>query len=37
MIPFEELHGRKCNTPMIWVNLTYIVVFGPEMLKEMKE
>ena len=29
MSPFEALYGRKCNTPVIWDNLTNIIVVGP--------
>jgi hypothetical protein len=34
---FEELYGRKCNTPIRWDNLADRAVVGPEFLKEMEE
>ena len=37
MIPFEALHGRKCNTPFSWENPTYKVVFRLVLRKETKE
>jgi hypothetical protein len=37
MSPFEALYGRKCNTPVIWDNLTDIIVFGPELIKDMED
>jgi hypothetical protein len=37
MIPFEELCGRKCNTPVSWDNPTEIFFIGLELLKEMEE
>jgi hypothetical protein len=37
MSPFEEIYGRKCNTPESWDNPANRVVVGPEFLKEMEE
>jgi hypothetical protein len=37
MNPFEELYGRKCNTPVSWDNLVDRAVVGPNLLKEMEE
>ena len=37
MSPFEELYGRKCNTPVSWDNLANKAVVGPELLKEMED
>jgi hypothetical protein len=37
MSPFEELYGRKCNTPVSWDNIADRAVVGPELLKEMEE
>ena len=34
--PFEILYGRKCNTPISWINLVDRLVLGPELLKEME-
>jgi hypothetical protein len=36
MSPFEDLYGRKCNTPMNWDNLADRAVVGPDLLKEME-
>jgi hypothetical protein len=37
MSPFEELYGRKCNTPTSWDNPADRVVVGPELLTETEE
>jgi hypothetical protein len=37
MSPFEELYGRKCNTPVSWDNLADRAVVGPKLLKEMED
>jgi hypothetical protein len=37
MIPFEELYGRRCNTPVSWDNPTNHVVVGTNILQEMEE
>jgi hypothetical protein len=37
MSPFEELYGRKCNTPVRWDNQADRTVVGPEFLKEMED
>ena len=37
MSPFEDLNGRKCNTPVSWDNPTYIVVLGSEFLKDVED
>jgi hypothetical protein len=37
MIPLEALYGRKYNTHVTWDNPTYIVVVGPNLLREMEE
>jgi hypothetical protein len=37
MSPFEELYGRKCNTPVSWDNPVKRTVVGPELLKEMED
>jgi hypothetical protein len=37
MIPFEELYGRKCNTPVSWDNLADHALVGLDLLKEMEE
>jgi hypothetical protein len=34
---FEELYGRKCNTPIIWDNAVHKTVIGSDLLKEMEE
>ena len=37
MIPYEELYGRRCRTPVTWDNPVNRVVLGPELLKEMEQ
>jgi hypothetical protein len=37
MSPFEEIYGRKCNTPVSWDNPADIEVVGLELLIEMEE
>jgi hypothetical protein len=37
MIPFEELYGRRCNTPVGWDNPTYRLMVGIDLLREMEE
>jgi hypothetical protein len=37
MIPFEELYGRRCNTPVSWANPADRTVVGLELLKEMED
>jgi len=37
MRSFEALYGRKCNTPMSWVNPPDKEIVGPYLLKEMEE
>jgi hypothetical protein len=32
MAPFEELYGRKCRTPLYWIQTGESQVFGPEIL-----
>jgi hypothetical protein len=34
--PFKVLYGRKCTTPISWVNPVYRLMAGPEMLQEMQ-
>ena len=36
MSPFKVLYGRKCTTPIGWVNLFDRIMVGPEMLQEME-
>jgi hypothetical protein len=37
MIPFEELYGRKCNTPVSWDNPTDRTVVGLDLLRDMED
>ena len=34
--PFEIFYGRKCNTPISWINPDGILMLGPDLLKEME-
>jgi hypothetical protein len=33
MAPFEVLYGRRCHTPLNWVELGE-VIFGPDLVEE---
>ena len=37
MSPFEELYGRRCNTPVGWDNPTHRLMVGIDLLREMEE
>ena len=37
MAPFEALYGRKCRTPLNWVEVGDRGYFGPEFIKESQE
>ena len=37
MAPFEALYGRKCRTPLNWVEVGDRGYFGPEFIKEAQE
>ena len=37
MIPYEDLDGRRCRTPVTWDNPVNRVVLGPELLKEVEQ
>jgi hypothetical protein len=37
MSPFEALYGRKCRTPLYWVQIGERQFFGPEIIQEAKE
>jgi hypothetical protein len=37
MSAFEELYGRRCNTPVSWDNPVDHVVVGSDLLWEMEE
>jgi hypothetical protein len=34
MTPFEVLYGRRCHTPLNWIELGEKVVFGPDLVEE---
>jgi hypothetical protein len=34
MAPFEVLYGRRCSTPLNWIELGEKVIFGPDLDKE---
>jgi hypothetical protein len=36
MAPFEVLYGRRCLTPLNWIELEEKVIFGPDLVKEAK-
>jgi hypothetical protein len=37
MSPFEALYGRKCTTPLMWLEVGERSFFGPVKIKEAKE
>ena len=37
MAPFEALYGRRCRTPLIWDEVGYRQLFGPDLIKESEE
>ena len=37
MAPFEALYGRKCRTPLNWVEVGDRGYFGPKFIKEARE
>jgi hypothetical protein len=37
MSPFEALYGRKCRTPLYWVQTSERQFFGPEIIQEAEE
>ena len=37
MAPFEALYGKKCRTPLNWVEVGYHGYFGPNFIKEARE
>ena len=37
MIPYEDLYGIRCRTPVTWDNPVNRIVLGPELLKEMEQ
>ena len=37
MAPFEALYGKKCRTPLNWVEVGDHSYFGPDFIKEARE
>ena len=37
MAPFEALYGKKCRTPLNWVEVGDCGYFGPDFIKEARE
>ena len=37
MAPFEALYGKKCRTPLNWVEVGNRGYFGPDFIKEARE
>ena len=37
MVPYEALDGRKCRTPVCWIELNEHKVIGPDLVKEIEE
>jgi hypothetical protein len=34
MAPFEVLYGRRCRTPLNWIEPIEKVIFGPDLVEE---
>ena len=37
MVSYDTLYGRKCRTPVCWINLNEHKVIGPDIVKEAEE
>jgi hypothetical protein len=37
MAPFEALYGRRCRTPMNWIEPGERTIFGPNLVIEVEE
>jgi hypothetical protein len=37
MAPFEALYGRRCHTPVNWIEPSERMIFGPELIIEAEE
>ena len=37
MAPFEALYGRRCRTPLMWDEVGYRKLFGPDLIRDSEE
>ena len=37
MAPYEALYGRKCRTPLCWMELSEKKVIGPDLIQKTEE
>ena len=37
MAPYEALCGRKCRTPLCWIELIKKKIIGPDLIQETEE
>jgi hypothetical protein len=37
MGPFEALYGRRCRTPLNWIEPDERTIFGPDLITEAEE
>ena len=37
MVPYEALYGRKCRTPVCWIDLNEHKVISPDIVKKTKK
>jgi hypothetical protein len=37
MAPFKALYGRRCRTPLNWIEHGEWTIFGPDLVTEAKE
>jgi hypothetical protein len=36
MAPFEVIYGRRCCTPLSWIEPGEKIIFGPDLFEEAK-
>ncbi|KAA3466308.1 taxadiene 5-alpha hydroxylase [Gossypium australe] len=37
MAPYEALYGRKCRTPLYWMELSEKKIYGVDLIRETEE
>jgi hypothetical protein len=37
MAPFDALYGRRCRTPLNWLEARERTLFGPDLIKDTEE
>jgi hypothetical protein len=36
MAPFKVLYGRRCRTPLNWIEFGEKMIFGPDLIEEVE-